>query len=584
MRLIASLLLLLLAAPVGAQERQIRSANLPPQVERELLRLYDGDAVRYDGPTQIDRSEVVRRDVAAMGGPLRVAGRVEGDVVMVDGDVIIEPGGAVSGDVTVVGGEVRLGSRATVGGTITTYALASSERDAWDHDRPRGEWDWEWERDDEAEPDDDAEDDRRERRGRDRADRGDARLTVRAGSSYNRVEGLPVMFGPVIRTAGPNPLTLEALAIWRSESGPDTDRMGYRVKAEQFFGGARRFSVGGSLFSVVQPLDRWQISDLEASLAAAVFHDDYRDYYGRTGWGAFAAVRPMEGLEATVEYRREDHGSRATGDPWSLFHGGDEWRQQPLVAEGDLHLLGTSAKLDLRDRRDDPREGWLARASLERPVSGSLTRPPMFAVMTDPIPGGAEPDVPAAVMSTDFTSAQLDVRRYSRVGRRSQLNARVVAGGSLTGAALPPQYQHTLGGFGTLPGFPTFHADCGARTFLGMHDEEYYFPAYGCDRFALAQLEYRGSLALDFGFGAPRYDDGWDWQELDFNPRWVAFLDAGRGWGTDGPASDTDRDTGTLLDVGLGFLIDDFGIYAALPLNGDVDQEPRFFVRLGRRF
>lgn len=601
MKLITILVLLLLAAPGSAQEHEIRSASLPPDVEREILRLYAGGGARYDGPAQIGRADVIGHDVAAMGGPLRVAGRVEGNLAMVHGDVIIEPGGVVTGDVTVVGGEVRLENRGIVGGTITTYAAASRGRRAWDHDRPRGEWDRDRDRDreDGADIDDDA-DERRERRRRVRSDRGDARLTVRAGSSYNRVEGLPVMFGPVIRTAGSNPLRVEALAIWRSESGSDTDRMGYRVKAEQFFGD-RRFSVGASLFSVVQPLDGWQISDLEASLAAVAFHDDYRDYHGRTGWGAFATVRPMAGLEATVEYRREEHDARAAGDPWSLFHGGEEWRRQPLVGEGDLHLLGASAELDLRDRRSDPREGWLARVSVERPVSGSLSRPAMFAVMSDPIPGGAEPDVPATELSTDFTSAQVDVRRYDRVGRRSQLNARVMAGGSLTGDALPAQYQHTLGGFGTLPGYPTFHADCGARTFAGMHDEEHYFPAYGCDRFALAQLEYRGSLSLDLGFGSPRYDDDrwdsrrdrrrsdrWDWQAVDFNPRWVAFLDAGRGWGTgravDVAGLDADRDTGTLVDVGLGFLIDDFGIYAALPLTGGVDQEPRFFVRLGRRF
>ena len=38
------------------------------------------------------------------------------------------------------------------------------------------------------------------------------------------------------------------------------------------------------------------------------------------------------------------------------------------------------------------------------------------------------------------------------------------------------------------------------------------------------------------------------------------------------------------MDAGLGFLLGDLGIYAALPLNDDVEQEPRFFVRLGRRF
>ncbi len=583
MRLFSMLLLLALATPVAAQEQEIRNANLPPALEWELLRMYEGEAERHDGPTTIERLQVVRGDVAAMGGPLRVAGRIMGDVAMVNGDVIVEAGGSVTGSITVVGGEVRMVEDAEVGGTITAYG-ASERRHDRNRDRDRG-WDWEW---------GDDRDDEWDRRRRDRyRDRGYSRLTLRTGSSYNRVEGLPVMFGPIIQTAGERPLRLEALAIWRSESGAslDTDRMGYQVRAEQFLARDRRLSIGGSVFSVVDPLDRWQISDLEASLAAVIFHDDYRDYFDRTGWSAFVRGEPVRGLDARLEYRREEHGALAAGDPWTLFHGNDRWRYQPMIATGDIDILSGSLELDLRDDRDDPARGWYGRLSVERPLAGSLSRPQLLGVLpaTDPdlgtptLPGDW---LPAAEVSTDFTRAFVDLRRYSMVGYDSQLNIRLAGGGSVGETPLPAQFQTALGGLGTLPGFDTFHADCGARNRVGYSGAKPFFTSYGCDRFALAQVEYRGNLSLDFGFGEPDYDDDdwWDDVNIDLSPTWVVFFDAGRGWAYGTPALEGDRDTGTLFDAGVGFLIDELGIYAALPLNGDVEQEPRFFIRLGRRF
>ncbi len=574
MRVLSSLLLLALAVPAVAQEREIRSANLPPDVEWELLRMFEGGAERMEGPAEIEADRIVSGAVAVYGGLLRIAGRVDGDLAMVGGDVILERGSSVTGSITVVGGEVRLEGEADVAGTITAYALgrdrARADRDPdgddeWNRDRGRDRDHW-WRRD------------RRQRRGD-----GYARLDLRIGSGYNRVEGLPILFGPTLRTAGSNPLRLSAYAIWRSESESlDTGRMGYQIEAEQFFGGRRAFSVGGSVHSVVEPLDAWQISDVEASFAAALFHDDYRDYYGRTGWSAFVRAAPTSWLEARVEYRREEHDVVPAGDPWSLFDGDDRWRPQPLVGEGDLQTVRGSIELDLRDDRDDPYRGWYARAEVVRPVGGALTRPLLFADHADAVPSSHR--LPAEELSTDFTSGYIDVRHYSPVSYASQLNLRIAAGGNFSEGGLPPQFQHALGGIGTLPGFATFQADCGARAFVGQRGVSHYFPAYGCDRFALGQVEYRGNLSLYFGWGDPDYDDEWwDYMEVDIDPTWVVFFDAAHGWAYR-DALAPDRDTGLLYDAGVGLLLDELGVYMALPLNGDVEQQPRFFVRLGRRF
>lgn len=570
MRTILTVLLLLMAVPLAAQEREIRDANLPPDLERELLAMYEGGARRVEGPFTVARGEVVREPLAVTGGTLVVEGRVEADVAVVGGDVVVEPQGGITGRVTVVGGEVRLADGAHVGGTITAYGEAE-ERGRWserDRDRDRDRW----------------EDDRDDRY----SDRGYSTLTLRPGSSYNRVEGLPVLFGPVFRTAGSNPLEVEALAIWRTESGDlDTDRMGYEVEAEQYLGGEREWSVGGSLFSRIDPMEPWQIRDLETSLSTFLFHDDLRDHFERTGWSAFAGARPLPWLEGRLEFRSEEHETAAPGDPWSVFDGDDVWRLQPVVAEGDLQILGGSLEVDLRDDEKDPDEGWYAMGRVERALTGDLERPAILAVQTDPTAPPLPTAVPATAFDTDFTTGLIDVRRYMPVGWNSQLNVRVVAGGSLSGERLPPQYQHALGGIGTLPGFDTFHGDCGARRAIGSFGGTAFHPAYGCDRFALGQVEYRGRLSIGLDLGEPDWDDDDWWDEVDFDldPVWVAFFDVGRGWAEqDDPIEDYRLDTGTLYDVGLGLLLGDLGIYAALPLNDEVEQDVRFFLRLGRRF
>jgi hypothetical protein len=146
---------------------------------------------------------------------------------------------------------------------------------------------------------------------------------------------------------------------------------------------------------------------------------------------------------------------------------------------------------------------------------------------------------------------------------------------------MAPQYQVTLGGPGTLPGHPLFAADCGARAgFLTLDRGDLtrtMVPYYGCDRVALFQAEYRGSVGGFFGWdnrGSRR--DGLD-------PNWVVFFDAGRTW-QDGEWADFARtDSPTLYDAGIGLLLGNLGLYWAKPWGGDSD-ESTFTVRLGRRF
>jgi hypothetical protein len=580
--LLAVLLCLLLApSPARAQDTPradsagVERLDLPREVAQRLIDFFNQPGTLHlEGESSIPAERTITGNVAVIGGPLLLAGRIEGDVVMINGDVELLPGAVITGRLTVAGGAIRGAEHATVGGEMIAYEerlryLREGERLA-----PRGAFDGWW----------------GARRAARRSAGGETRMNflVATGQSYNRVEGMPIVFGPVLRTAGSNPLEVRALGIYRTESGATLDELGYYLRAEQEVGGRGAVSVGGSFYSMIDAIEPWQLSNLENGLSSFLFRRDARDYYLREGGSGFVRVTPRgTPFSFGAQLRRERHTSRAAGTPWSLL-GDDDWRLQPLVAEGWLTSLTFDGALDTRSERDDPSTGWYLQASVERALDASLARP--AAALSVPLgTGGSHFTFLPAKHYDAFTSGLLDLRRYNRLGPDSRLNLRLVAGGSLGSGALPPQRQHALGGWGTLPGYSLLGRDCGAREHsvrraAGDQAGERFYTRYGCDAFGLFQAEYRGKVVLRFDALSPfgRDDDprpGKAWNvSWDSSPEWALFFDAGRGWARGGEGHSEDL----ALDVGAGLLFGKVGLYAAVPLTESGVFS--LFVRLGPRF
>lgn len=561
--LCAAVAALVLAAPSGAQ--QVDELDLPESVADEIVAFFNAPTTtRFRGAADIAAGRTVEGDVAVLEGPLVIAGRVDGDVVVVNGDVIIEPGGRVEGDVTVLGGRATAPA-GTVGGRLAIFdeALAYTRRgDRIEYDDRRG---------------------RRSRRWDYDGPSTRSRISVRVEDSYNRVEGLPLRIGPVFETRGRNFLRLDALGVLRTDRGLSLDDgdLGYFARIEQHFGRDGRFSLGGTAHSLITPIERWGLTDIEATLATLLFHRDYRDYYEREGWSAFARYQDrFAGVQLTAEFRDEEHLFAPVGTPWTLRRGDEAWRPQPLVGEGSLRTVSGELIIDDRNDPEDPTDGWFLEARATAGIEGSLTHP----IFSDP------------VRADDLRTGFLDLRRYARLGPLSDVRVRGLFAGSLNDGPLPPQFQHALGGEGSLPGYRPFSLDCGARSRAvqaarGRDGERVTaFPAYGCDRIALFQFEYRGGFSIDFDLGGQ--DDDWDedWNDwewypvIDVEPRWALFFNAGQGWALgqdDGPFARSD--TGRFADVGAGFFLGDVGLYWAYPLNGD-DRGVNFFLRIDHRF
>ena len=565
----------MLIRPAAFGQTPAVAGPLPPDVQAEVLELLNAlDASRFAGDTRIPAGTRVEGDVAVLGGSIELGGEITGGLLVVNGDLELVPGSQVQGRVLVVGGVVRGESDAQLQAGISIYSaplryrIESGRVESIAAGTPGG--------------------------GFLVSDLGfgQARLTIRAGPAYNRVEGLPVRFSGIVRTAGRNPLTLEAQGIWRSVSGLniERDRLGHSFGLTQAVGGRGTAAIGATAFDEIVSIEDRGVSGVEASLATFLLREDMRDYYRRHGWSAFASFRPgRPPLDVVVTFREEENQTAPLRSPWTVRDPDDPWRSLPLVGEGRLRSIEAELRWDSRDDPSFPADGWLVSLGVRRQIGGSLRLPP-----SAPSEAGSDSDSfddPSRLHR--LHTGIIDVRRYARVGPTSRLILRAVAKGSLAGDPQAPQAQTAFGGEGSLPGHPRFALDCGARAAprfarTGEGDDsrivEPVFPSYGCDRAVLFQAEFQGALP----FSRNPLPDDWEDSELGplFNvqPVWALFLNAAQGWELGQLGNAVGRsNTPTRADVGFGLFLGPVGLYWSYPLNRH-DRGLNFFVRLQQRF
>jgi hypothetical protein len=97
--------------------------TVPQAPERTFSREVDA-RVRVFGDITVEKDEQVNGAVVAVGGSIRVDGRVREDVVAVGGGVRLGPHAEVLGDVTTVGGTIERDPGATVGGHVNEVAVS----------------------------------------------------------------------------------------------------------------------------------------------------------------------------------------------------------------------------------------------------------------------------------------------------------------------------------------------------------------------------------------------------------------------------------------------------------------------------
>jgi hypothetical protein len=534
----------------------------PPGVVADLITFYnDSTTTRMQGDVTLPPDSRFEGRLGQYRGALRISGRVSGPIGVANGTLYLLPGAVVDGDILVVGGRLIRSPTAQHQGRERVYWDAAPVlRDAGgmlvlrERRRPLAEL----------------------ATARTSFQTGKVRttLTLGTGGTYNRIEGLPVVFGPMfeLRPTRGSVARLDLRGILRtaSEGSELSSDFGYNLRLEFRTAIA---GVMGRVYSETSSIEDQPLSPSENGWSAFLLQRDYHDYFERQGGGAAAWVSPVRPLRFELSLRRDgEHSVRAT-DPWSLLRNSDRWRRNPLIDDGAYFTTGVAVDFDTRNERDLPSTGWFMQARFEHSTSDNVAPVTLPEVIrpSPPLLGGY-----------GFDRLSLDLRRYSRLTPSLRVNARLRADGWVGGDRLPVQRRVSLGGMDLMPGYDFRAFTCAPKGFTDPSQ-----PAL-CDRVITAQVEVRTRLGLNLGHRFRDRDGGPNGRFIGIEEADLVLLgDAGKAWlAGDGPGQVPVNRIPSLdewkYDVGVGLDAGQIGAYLVKALT---DAEPvKFVVRLQRRF
>ena len=489
----------LLHSQVYGQERDEDYANMTArerkiakEMERKYFKRPQDSHLRFWGDTEIDEDEIIKGDMMVTKGSLIIAGEVEGNVIVLFGDVELDSTCLVDGDVVCVDGKIwRERGAVVIGDVIESTYRGKSKRPDWEEDE------------------EEEEDDQDQRTWDSRRWKKRERPPVRQKKAppvdveddfenspcyfqYNRVDGLSLGLKlPFSDWWGErrHNFSINGFGAY----GFASKKWRYQLGLERWISDYYRFTIGGEVHSLTDTQDRWVISDLENSLGAIFLKEDFQDYYNREGVSGYIAQNFSPYVQIRAEYHHDEFADLEKKTNWALFGGKKNFRGNPAALPYGFNINGEDeimtiksavAKLviDSRNSKKRPDRGWYIQAFGER--------------------AGHE-----FKSDIEFERFIVDIRRYQPLGWDENLDVRLRAG-TVTGL-LPPMYWYDLGGISTLRGFP--------------------FKEFTGDRMVLANVEYR----LNAGSGPL---EGWLFFD-DFDL--IFFVDSGYAWFANGQTAES---------------------------------------------
>ena len=490
------------------------------------------------------------------GGTIRLEGTVDGDVVVINGDLLVAPSARIGGNLTVLGGRLIVQEGSRISGGQTSYAEVAPIARTADNllvIRPRSRSLAELAASSMS------------------AELGPVALRLDAGiSTYNRTEGLVPRLSPRFQWQrnAHSLVELDLSGLLRTASDPAGIRpnLGWSARLSSTrTGSSRPLTVALSARQLVAPMADQSFTPVEADLATLLFHEDYRDWYTRRGWGISAdwQVASHATLHGSFDDDREQTARAA--DPFSLFRNTEAWRPNPLADDGDFRRLAVGIDLDTRDHPAHTSSGWWVQATLRRVTSSSLSPLSLPTAIRAQLPFGGYAS----------NAAELDLRRYLQLGPTASLHLRLLAKGWIGGDPSLAQDRLSFGGGDILPGYQFRDGNCDLR-----RSPDPAKPAL-CDRQIALQAEYHRELNFKVATRLGRYALGLD------HPTLVIMANTGSAWLSGNspghvPSNRLESISEWRSDIGVGLDNRWLGIFLAKSV---ADNDPlRLFLRIRPRF
>lgn len=374
---------------------------------RRALRTADleseGYAHSFNGNTVVDVEETILGNVVVKGGNLTVYGKIEGDVMLIGGNVYVKDDGWVTGNVRVINGDIQKSES----GRIDGFEDVSSSRASYRTNRSRfrnlgTSFDVPWS--------------------------NEFNNLENVVLRYNRVEGLFFGLGSEKRYYwdGRRDWSAFGSAGWGFRSHTWRYNLGLARQFQLFEDGSNLLELGVEGYSLTDSKDKWIISTNENSAAAFFIHEDFLDYYSRKGVTSHVAWLTQGSLvrsEVRIAYLADTYDSLSLKTDWAMFGGNKVFRQNPLVLPGTMRSVVATIGFTTTDRTSHGQEGWAIHLSSE---FGKNMKGSDYA----------------------FNQHVFDIRRYQPMGRYDNFNVRARLGSSE--GSVPAIRSFELGGLGTL--------------------------------------------------------------------------------------------------------------------------------------
>ena len=391
---LAWLLAAILVAPVlRAQEVTFhpRSGNsLDATLEDFLAR---GGARVWTRDTVVSTDERVAGDLLVLEAQVRLAGSVEGDIYVVDGDLFLRPGARVSGDIVVLGGGYYGSGMATVDGDVVwrpaeRYSVVPASGgfeihpvvDIPDYVDLHGLYGFE-------------------------------------APTYQRVDAVTVAWGITLRAANwawqP---TLELVGRYRSGQGEIEGTV-----RQYWYPGPVEFGIEAE--HVTRTNEEWIRGGVSNSLSYLFIGDDFRNYYGTDRVALVVRGSADRWWTPLFRVEWEDAWSRRAGDQFTFF-GSSTIRDNPPIDDGDAWSATLAVSADRQTGATGQLVGQVLLQGADSTVAGE------FSYLLG--------EISARWKTPGFGSHELDIFTLAR--------------GDLAGD-LPRQRWTGFGGRATLPTF-----------------------------------------------------------------------------------------------------------------------------------
>lgn len=384
----------------------ITRGEMRRRAETKYIRDHDKDTFRYFENTEIDEREMIKGNIVVMDGDLTIEGEVDGDVLVIFGDVEICEHAAITGNITSIGGQISQDENSIVNGNQIETSRRNIIRNVGYYSNYDDE---SW-----------------------RTPYREKYSTLPLGYfeesflfRYNRVQGLFLGFELPKGISGKSQyVTLHGFGGY----GFREKAWRYQLGFDRYFFNQRdyRFELGFRLYDLTDTRDDWIINPLENSLAAILIHEDFQDFYRRHGFEVHMSQNLSIFLKGSLFYRNDNYESQDKNAEWALFGGKKKFRENPNIDPGNMRSLVGELYYDTRNDHEFPRSGLYGKVSME--VSNSELR-----------------------SDFNFNQYVLDLRHYLALSRGEQFDFRIKLGSSEH--TLPLQKHFQIGGISTLRGF-----------------------------------------------------------------------------------------------------------------------------------